>query len=118
MNTDFELSRKIAEIEERIANQAGPEGTAEAMEEIFTLVEQSVTDSLELTQLTMPYMLLVLEKFCSAIRPMMGHTETVQYKLMRKIYNKRSTVVIAVPATMTKDGADGGKGERDEEKRE
>ena len=118
MNTDFELSRKILQIEERIANQAEPEETAEALEEIFELVHQSVTDNLEFTDATMPYMILALENICSGMRSAMDPLETVQYELMRKIYNKRSTVVIGVPATMIKDGADVGKGEGYEEKRE
>lgn len=63
-------------------------------------------------------MILTLEDICSGMRSAMGPLETVQYELLRKIYNKRSTVVIGVPATMIKDGADVGKGERDEEKRE
>lgn len=117
MKTDFELSRKIAEIEERIANQAGPEGTAEALEEIFTLVLQSVTDSLELTQLTVPYMLLTLESICGGMRSAMDPMETVQYELMRKLYGNYILSMV-VPSTMIKDGASGGKGERDEEKRE
>lgn len=117
MKTDFELSRKIMEIENRIANQAGPEGTAKALEEILELVHQSVTDNLEFTDATMPYMILTLENICSLMRSAMDPLETVQYELMRKLYGNY-IVSMVVPATMTKDGADGGKGERDEEKRE
>lgn len=117
MNTDFELSRKIAEIEDRIANQAGPEGTAEALEEILELVHQSVTDNLEFTNATMPYMLFTLEDICSGMRSAMNPIGTVKYELMRKMY-KSDIVSMVVPSTMIKDGADGRKGEGYEEKRE
>lgn len=114
MKTDFELSRKIMEIETKLATHDGPEKVNEAVKEILELVLQSVTDNLEFTNATMPYMLLTLENICSGMRSAMGPTETVQYELMRKLYGKY-IVSMVVPASMIKAG---GKGERDEEKRE
>lgn len=117
MKTDIELSKKIVEIETKLTHQAGPEKLNEAVNEILELVFQSVTDNLEFTNATRPYMLLTLENICSVMRPAMDPIETEQYELMRKLYGNY-IVGMVVPSSMTKDGGDVGKGESDEEKRE
>ena len=67
MNTDFELSRKIMETFKTVGGNY-----SSALPEILNLIGKDVCEKLEITNITKPFLMVVLENRCRGVEGRLG----------------------------------------------
>lgn len=111
MKTDFELSRKIMETFKTVGGNY-----SSVFPEVLNLIGKDVFEKLEITNITKPFLMVVLEDICKDIKDSLDEESKMLYELIR-LTVKTEVVCVAVPEKYMSSSS-GGKGERDEEKRE